>query len=242
MRAIMTCVSFSDILSVSLPYNRHHWDEIMVVTSSADRATQEIATQHGARLHVTDCFWDNGAEFAKWKALEQGLDAFGRHGWMAMVDVDVLWPKYVPWLNASEDCWGRRVGNLYAPLRRMAPWPIDAIPPESRWTEYPLHRQQREMAGYSQLFHADDPVLGQPPWFDTRWRHCGGGDSEFQAKWPEDRKIRPPFQVLHLGESGAHWLGRGATPEETRRKRRALSEMLRKRTYGPGRFDHEKLK
>ena len=44
-----------------------------------------------------------------------------------------------------------------------------------------------------EVFHADDPHLGPPPWFDVRWSHAGGGDSEFQAKWPDHLKVRPAF-------------------------------------------------
>lgn len=207
MRAILVCVNYADVLSLTLPYNRHHFESVHVVTSPADEATQRLCRELGAHCFVTDAFCRDGAIFAKWRALEEGLDAMGRHGWLCVMDADVLWPKVVPQSVLGMDLFGR----LTTPLRRMYPAiPKTAadVPPESEWPRYPLHRNVGEWAGYSQIFHADDPALGPPPWHETNWKHAGGADSFFQAKWPRERKLRPPFEVLHLGPAGANWFGR----------------------------------
>lgn len=253
MRAILVSVDYSDVLALTLLYNRHHFTEVLVVTSSADVESRRVAEENGCRFFVTDAFYDDGADFNKWKALEQGLDVLGRDGWLCLMDADVLWPRHIPWLGCSDDCWGRREGNLYTPMRRMwlnptIPYTSDNIlPPESEWDRFPLHPQQVEWAGYTQIFHASDPVLPSPPWHDISWKHAGGSDSEFQARWPQNRKVRPPFEVLHIGEAGVNWVGRatprldGTVPEGSADKRRKLRELIRKRGKGPDRFRHEKL-
>lgn len=215
MRAIMTCVDYSDLLSVTLPYNRHHFKEVWVVTCTRDTATQDIALQHCAKLHITDAFYDDGASFNKWKALEQGLDAMGRRGWLCIMDADVLWPtrvqanaqyETVKWWIPNRPTMQQDCGQLCTPLRRMCP--DEMFVPEADWSKFPLHRNMNEHAGYSQVFHADDPALsGCTTWHELNWRHAGGADSFFQARWPKELKLRPPFECLHLGPAGTNWCG-----------------------------------
>jgi hypothetical protein len=96
---------------------------------------------------------------------------------------------YAPPLKDQEEqsLKNQRVWATHVPCKCRTP----SIPPENEWTKYPIHRNTKEWAGYSQIFHADDPVLGQPPWYDISWSHAGGADSAFQHKWTEDKKIRP---------------------------------------------------
>lgn len=272
MRAIMVCVDFADILAVTLPYNRHHFEEVWIVTDFKDEKTMEVIKGTDTYYFRTDAFYRNGAKFNKWAALEEGLDAMGRRGWLCVMDADVLWPKKVGFVSETEmslqfhglppgygDDPGWRAcnlweGNLYTPRRRMdVEWHREAgLPPEDRWAlDYPLHPQQQEFAGYSQVFHADDPHLGPAPWHQTDWTHCGGADSFFQAKWPEANKVRPPFEVLHLGEAGVNWFGRatpradGTIPEEAAERRRACMEIWgerrRRASAGQDRFGAEKV-
>lgn len=247
MRAIMVCVDYSDLLAVTLPYNRHHFQGVCVVTTLDDHKTTEVAVNNGASVYHTNAFTRGGAVFNKWAALEEGLDSIGRRGWLCVMDADVLWPKVLPPFR-------RDVGCLYTPLRRMAPWPLAVescgLPPEGNWGKYPLHRNVAEWAGYSQVFHAEDPRLGPPPWHETDWVHAGGADSMFQLKWPKERKVRPPFEVLHLGPAGTNWCGRasayadGTEPERARDKLTMLKTYVRGRAGKSGgeRFRHEKLR
>lgn len=212
LRAIMVSVDYEDLLAVTLPYNRHHFSEVLVVTDTAhERTVRDICLEHHADVYATDRFYALGAEFNKWAALEEALDVFGRRGWICNMDADVLWPKVAP--------LEPRIGELWAPLRHMAPWPVSEhpgpiglMPPqESNWYIYPIHRNVGEWAGYSQIFHAEDPALGPAPWHEVDWRHAGGADSFFQRKWPMTLKRRPSWNVLHLGEAGKNWYGRATT-------------------------------
>lgn len=245
MRTVIVAVNYSDLLAVTLPYNRHHWEEVYIVTSTADLPNvAPICAANDAQAIATDLFYSRGAKFNKWAALEFALDRIGRHGWLCLADADVLWPKTIP-------DYPRTAGNLYVPYRRMMtdlPRPF-TIPPESEWKRFPIHQNVREFAGYSQLFNASDPHLGPPPWHDVDWTHAGGADSFFQRKWPNSHKIRPPFEVLHLGEPGANWAGRatsyldGSTPPDARQKREYMTNLWRGRRgkQGADRFAGEKL-
>lgn len=248
MRAVIVSVDYSDILQITLPYNRGNFSEVCVVTSTKDYPNvQAIADPLACKVVATDLFYAKGAVFNKWAALEFGLDCFGRKGWMCLLDADILWPQHA----SASLLRILRSGFLYCPRRRMITdvTGLTAPPPEETWGNYPLHRQEREFAGYSQIFHGSDPVLGSPPWHDTSWIHAGGADSFFQAKWPESRKIRPGFQVLHLGSSGMNWCGRssayldGKMPEKGQERYQRLQQFMqgRRRRTTDDPFAHEKL-
>lgn len=246
MRAILVCVDYSDLLAITLPYNRHHFDEVMVVTDLTDDASRDVALANDASVYRTDAFYRDGADFNKWRALEEGLDEFGRSGWLCIMDADVLWPKVLP-PGFRESL---TVGKLYTPLRHMFHNVQQPIPQEADWQRYPAHQQFNEWAGYSQIFHADDPVLGEAPWHQIDWRTAGGADSFFQQKWSRENKIRPAFNVLHLGEAGLNWCGRatervdGSKHPDSDQRIAQLRDYIARRRYAPSsdRFAAEKIK
>lgn len=243
MRTLITSVDYSHELSLCLAYNRHHWQDVLVVTSPADAANvRPIAAANGADVFVTDAFYRGGGAFRKFLAVEEALDHFGRRGWLCLADADVAWPKVLPPFEL-------RTGWLYGPLRRMCPHLPPAIPPEETWASWPLHRNQREWPGFSVIFDSADEHLGPPPWHDTRLLSAGTGDSLFQAKWKPDRKEKLPFEVLHVGSACANWMGRataradGSVPAGAAGRLAALRDMIQRRRSQPpnDRFAHERL-
>jgi len=201
LRAILVSVDYGDLLEVTLPLNRHHFLEVVVVTAQEDKQTLRVAKKHRCRTFTTKAFWSRGADFNKWKALEEGLDFMGRDGWICIMDADVVWPARAE--------WQLEFGCLHSPLRHL----LDDVklPLPQDWDDLPIDLNLGEWAGYTQVFHACDPVLGPPPWHEINWRHAGGADSLFQAKWTFEKKRRPPWCVLHLGQTCVNWCGR-ATP------------------------------
>lgn len=241
IRAILTCVDFGDILAVTLPYNRHHFEEVMVVTTPTDLETLAVAKACNARVVTTDSFYDDGAEFNKWKALEEGLDAFGRHGLMCIMDADIMWPKKPVDTSLFEN------GCLYTPQRRM--WydtsQFAYATEEKNWKRVELANEP-QWAGYTQIFHADDSHLPPAPWHELNWKHAGGADSAFQDLWPQECKRRPSWNVLHLGVAGLNWCGRstprldGSLPVEAEERRQRLFHYYDQRRYARGEADRYK--
>ena len=149
-------------------------------------------------------------------------------------------------------------GQLCSPLRRMCSVEEGiraANEPGSErwWNRFPIHRNVAEWAGYSQILHAGDPHLGPAPWHEIDWIHAGGADSFFQQKWPQERKIRPPFEVLHLGPAGQNWFGRatpyldGSIPEDANVRKFMSSRMIWEqrrinRANGKDQFEGERVK
>jgi hypothetical protein len=243
MRAILVSVDYTDILQMTLPWNRHHFDEVMIVTSKKDcQNVMPLADEYDCQVYATDSFYTDGAIFNKFKALEEALDVYERRGWMCVMDSDVCWPKKVDLVRYIHK------GILYTPYRYICDPIPPEIPPEDTWDRYPVHRNIAEFAGYTQVFHAEDPHLGVAPWHQTNWKHAGGADSFFQAKWPEGNKFRPRWKVLHLGPCGVNWCGRasaytnGQSPPEAQSRVTRVRDFMRRRLgRGVHRFDHEKI-
>jgi hypothetical protein len=239
MRALVVSVEYGDLLAVTLNYNRAHFDEVWVVTSFADVETQQAARAEGAKVVLTDSFYDDGAHFNKWKGLEYGLDVMGRWGWLCLLDGDVCWPK-----TAAVDERQLVIGKLYGCHRHMderfaLPY---KVPAEESWRLLAIHRNLNEFAGFTQIFHSTDPVLGSPPWHEIRWKHAGSADSIFQNKWRLEDKIRLGWNCLHIGGAGANWFGRasprldGVVPAdkaEKEEKTRRLWEGRRRAGWNP---------
>lgn len=223
MNAFIVCVNYMEELTLSLPYNRHHYDGVCLITDEAcAEAVTEIAMHNQACVVITDLFYAYGASFNKWRPLDMVLQniATMTGGWICVQDADVLWPK--------EASLPKVQGHLYSPYRRMYPTVPDEAPPEFEWLNYPRHRNVGEFAGYTQVFHSDDPVLRRCAmcgnfrkdhpldhcrefhWFQVDWVHAGGADSIFQRRWMDHDKVRPGWECLHLGEAGSNWFGRAA--------------------------------
>jgi len=238
LRAAMVCVDYSDLMAITLPYNRHHFSEVLIVTTPDDTNTIQLAESHDCQMYLTREFYEGGASFNKWLALESGLDHFGRHGWMCLMDADVLWPKEIKHQEYE-------IGKLYTPLRHMFSDITDPFPQEHEWKRYRTHGNTGEWAGYTQIFHADDYHLGPSPWHQTNWKHAGGADSFFQRKWEPQNKVRTPWNVLHVGEAGKNWCGRatelmdGSRPEESHQRSQTLSQFVAQRKKAMSRKEHD---
>jgi hypothetical protein len=150
----------ADILAVTLPYNRHHFSEVLIVTTQEDIATHAVAFTNNAGVLATPSFYGAGASFAKFRAIEEGLDSLGRRGWLCLMDADVCWPKDLNLLEEyyhlttrlPQDIWlmhrkqplidGLRFGFLYSGDGRWIA-PEDTIfnapckpPPERSWASF----------------------------------------------------------------------------------------------------------
>lgn len=202
IRGIVVCVGYDDILSITLRKNMRHLSECLVVTHSDDHKTKSLAASvPGARTFETNSFYEYGAKFNKGLAIELGFEELGRDGWILVWDADILFPE-------SMDLGGVESGNLYTPKRFILE-DVKSWSDDLDWSSLPL-RHDVEFAGYFQLFNASDSLLRQRPWYGIDYSHCGGCDCIFQMKWPSQKKLRPNFNVLHIGPCDTNWFGRAS--------------------------------
>ena len=207
INGVTVCVDYTDYLELTLPYNRHHFDRFVVVTTRSDRATRELAKKHRCDIVQTQEIYADGAHFNKWSAAAQGFDALSisevqstkSGNWCVYLDADILLPRSVKWNVLKQ-------GNLYIPPRRQITQLCDNIPKEFFWPTNLLDPEAIQRASDCQIWHSDDKHVPDADWQDTDIVHAGGKNSLFQSWW--DHRIMAPFEVLHLSTPRMDWCGR----------------------------------
>lgn len=191
---ITVCVNYWDVLDLTIKKWKKFCDEIIIITDSIKSNSNKY---DNTVSFVTNVFYKDGANFNKGLAIETMLNTIKTKDYICLFDADILLPDNIVLPELEK-------GKLYTPYRHIVPFEeINEI----GYKDYPVYPES-EFAGYFQLFHKDSL---ERPYYPVNWKHAGGCDSEFQARFKPEDKIRLPFNVYHLGEPGRNWNGR-ATP------------------------------
>jgi hypothetical protein len=203
LHALTVSVDYGPELARSIDRWVSGLEQLVVVTAPRDEETIALARRAGADLHVTEAFWEDGAHFAKSRAMQEARALLPSEGWHLFIDADVVPPE--GWRTMLE-AQAPQPGTLHGARRVF---------------EDGRQVGDRELAGFFQLFHAAD-ARGAAP-LGCEWTHAGCYDSEFMLRWPRAQQRILDLELVHLGETGRNWCGRGneAALEEIRRQRRA---------------------
>jgi len=216
LEGIVVCVGYSDFLSWTLPQNIEVFDKFVVVTSSDDIKTQELAKKYGAVLAISDCYKGDEASFNKGKMLNAGFLELDLDGWVLVTDADVLLKKGI-----KQRIFSRLLNKecLYYSIRLNTPsfqktewlssfYKDDEIANKLHFSDPGSNRMPW---GYFQLFHPSSSFLNKatsiyPNDFPT----AGEVDYVFQELWDNEYKILLPETVVHIehGALGINWAGR----------------------------------
>jgi len=235
IEGLTVCVDFADYLAATLPRWAKSLDQVVVVTAPRDQATQHFTRRFDNVLTVTtDVFWDRGADFNKGAGLNVGLAECHATEWVLAFDVDVLPPW--DWRDTFVQAEPKR-GILYGAKRAQTEFTTRGWVPDD-WSDLPI-LGDRQVAGYFQLFHGDDPEARSRPLFEDDWRHAGNYDTSFQDRWGAgsrmDRKIFLPLVLAHLGLPQVNWYG--VRPDALDK----LAHHREERRKRAGRYDHERI-
>ena len=97
MRALTVSVNYADLLDITLRQNVQHFEEVVVVTDSKDKATKDVCESvPKVKVYSTDVFYAKGATFNKGAAVEEAFDFMGRHGWICILDADIYITEHAP--------------------------------------------------------------------------------------------------------------------------------------------------
>lgn len=217
IRGITVSVNYSDLLAVGLDRWHQGLNDLLVVTSTSDQATQDLCRKAGIDCHVTDVFFANGAKFNKGAALSEAIIAKNWRkdaDWMLVFDADMVPPTN--WRDVVEAA-KPQVGKLYGAPRFALPekTPLAECLP-TKGSSMPLSW----VIGFFSLFNSKDPRVPKDPMFETHWTHAGNFDTTFSWLWggqniQERRQLQEmiPLPLVHLGQQRQHWLGRGKGQE-----------------------------
>lgn len=224
--SVTVSVGFDDMLNVTLPLNKPHFDTQIVVTNHADWKTHAVANRHGAILVITDLFTKNGRSFNKGAAINAGFDHFQWFGWRAHIDADTILPsdaRHVLFNRTAldENCiYGAERTNVQgkdeinALLDRTNPRHAEVSAHQHR-PVYPIWLDPIRgycPIGYFQMWHA-----GRQKIYPYSRGNAAHDDLMFSAQWPRgDRRMLPTVKCHHLvtkaPQIGENWDGNRAQP------------------------------
>lgn len=229
LEGIIVCVNYSDFLVHTLPHNKTHFNNLIVVTDTKDLKTKKVCDYFHVRCLQTDIFYEKNNSFNKGAAINYGLQHLSKQDWVVHLDADIylppltrtilenlplqkqkiygidrlMCPNYEQWINFL---------NLPKPIQDS--WiyiHLDAFPIGVRIAEYMNKNAGYEPIGYFQLWNpAESNVYDYP----TEHDFCDRTDVLHCKKFArENRELLPELVAIHLDseylpEMGKNWKGR----------------------------------
>lgn len=101
INCIIQSFNYADMLSITLPLNKHFFDHIEVWTKTGDEATKAVCAKEGVLCIETDLFTLNGDKFNRGRAFNEAfrrivwrdvIEKEVRPGWVCILDSDVVLP------------------------------------------------------------------------------------------------------------------------------------------------------
>lgn len=223
LHGVVVCRGYDDYLKLTLPRVIAELDEVTVVTAPSDTATQAVAKECGALLHLAPVL--EPPLFRKGAALAECLSLLRKREWVVVLDADIMPPPG----------WGDRLralvlnpGALYYVERfgprldrmEMARPIAETAAKATKWEAVretigsDLFVQSWPM-GYCQIFNLGAQALeGKPGLYPAEHDSAEGDDAILCQQWYGKRKCVKIGgfleSVLHLphGESRTNWKGR----------------------------------
>lgn len=93
LECVVVCINYSDFLAHTLPFNKKHFNKMVVVTDTKDINTQKLCEKWNVQcvasdeMYVTDSAIPN-----KGVAINLGLNQLDRDGWVVSMDADIWLP------------------------------------------------------------------------------------------------------------------------------------------------------
>lgn len=224
LECVTVCVNYGDFLAWTLPFNKFHFDNMVVVTSTADVETQKLCEYwHVQCIHTDVCFEGDG--FNKGKMINAGLERLGGNAWVVHMDADIFLPPHfrdiVQAISLDESCI---FGLDRMMCRDFAAWLQYFMAPKVQHeNDIYVHPGPFDMGvrlsgrshggwfplGYFQMWHQGHTKRAYP----TQHTSAARGDMQFATSFPrEKRQLLPECIAIHLETSsegmGANWNGR----------------------------------
>lgn len=231
IKAITTCVNYSDFLAESLPLNKVHFDKLVVVTTEEDIATQKLCEYHHVEWIPAD-FGEEG-EFCKGSGINAGLKRITENyndDWFVHLDADIvlppqtrpileglqLFPRYLYGIDRFEiksfKKWRKHCNNPKLINEMNTYIHTEAYPVSTRFMSEP--QGGFLPIGFFQMWH---PYISQVWTYPESHTTAGRTDMLFAAQWPRsERHLLAEVISFHLeseeAPQGINWAGRRTRP------------------------------
>jgi len=105
IEAVIVCIDYSDFLKVTLPNTKKVFDNVVVVSNTTDKGTEQVCYENNVKLIKTDVF-DKEKNIAS--GINVGLDSLQKNGWVVNLDADIWMPicnkRILDSIELSGDC------------------------------------------------------------------------------------------------------------------------------------------
>lgn len=196
LSGVVVSVGYGELLERNIFQNTDHFDELVIVTSTDDLLTQQVANNAKSKVVITDrCYADNHA-FNKGRMLNAGFEALSSPDWIIFHDADVLLHKDTGSFIRSHVL---NPGCLYYTDRHESRSPANI---------------NSEPNGYFQLWNVRaqsirDAAKRLKPCAET-FCSAASVDSHFMQQWHPSKRIHiPSIPVTHSdhGPFASNWNG-----------------------------------
>jgi hypothetical protein len=195
---VTVSVGYGDCLAKTLPFNAHHFEEMIVLTTPMDNKTMNACRDYpNVRVVETDLFYRMGAKFNKGAAIELGLRILPKGKWCLILDADICLPQdsfLVESLDSSKLYGANRfiveTDEQYQRATAKRNFDVEGL----------SMVKGDGINGFFQLFNLRCGVLNRYPWYGIRYANASWCDSEFEERWNSNDKIILPIKLLHLGD------------------------------------------
>lgn len=197
INVVIVSVNYNDFLSTTLESLSNLMD-VTVVTSPDDITCQNLCKKFKSNCVITDKMYEDGAEFNKGKAINEGLESIKNPDWILLLDADIyLQSNFLDVLKStnltSED--------LFICKRLI----IKNIEDFEKWKNGEDVGQLERSKGYG-FFHLFNLKANKKLKFPENYKDASFSDLEFRDKFKNKKEL--DTYVVHLGETGKNWSGR----------------------------------
>jgi hypothetical protein len=92
LEAIVVCVGYSKFLEITLPLNKKHFDNVIIVTTPNDLETKRVCDENSVKFVETNRFYENGAIFDKGGSINEGILKLNYGSFVCHLDCDIVLP------------------------------------------------------------------------------------------------------------------------------------------------------
>ena len=223
---VITCVNYADYLADTLPLNRRHFDELIVVTDPFDAETVAVCERYGVICVQSDRAHVDGAVLSKGEMINAGISALTNPQWVLNLDADVILPFNfrrlfdTSILNPGVLYWTRRVEPNDSELPRVRKAIRTDMADFLKQEKSRFGQTYNDVSGYFQLWNVSATAIRdrESTWYPEGYKTAERVDRVFAERWPDDKQVSLPgeFQIVHLPHNkrlrGVNWNGRKTPP------------------------------
>ena len=92
MEAVIVCADYDDFLRHTLPYNKHIFDRLVIVTTPEDKATRKLCEFYHVECVPTNVLMPVTKQFCKGAGINKGLEKLDLSDWVIHLDADIWLP------------------------------------------------------------------------------------------------------------------------------------------------------